>query len=72
MELQSGQSSLLTGAHLHRPIGAELVHTQEGQTNALGDAGSSHCCGSLGGKDTEGEGTCPCSHPAQGQVELSG
>lgn len=41
------------GTHLHCPIGTELVHTQEGQANALGDAGSSHCCGTLRGKDME-------------------
>lgn len=40
-----------SGTHLHHPIGAELVHTQEGQTDALGDASSSHCCGSLGRED---------------------
>lgn len=35
------------GTHLSCAIAAELVHTQEGQTDALGDASSSHCCGSL-------------------------
>jgi hypothetical protein len=38
------------GTHLPCAIAAELVHTQEGQTNALGDAGSSHCRGSLSRK----------------------
>lgn len=37
----------VVGTHLSCAIAAKLVYTQEGQTDALGDASSSHCCGSL-------------------------